>query len=310
MAIMFSNEIIKEYRKTRQLTLSELSDGICDLTTLRRIEKGERAPSVYLFRKLMNRLGLAPSKFYANVASKEEIIFFNLYYEIEALVMGRKYDEAHAKISELHKLELDLSKKEGKKIREQLVSVLLCSISQGKNEDAQKRKEASKYALGLTLSGFCEDKISEYMLSYEEISLLNALALAYLSAGDSPKDIDILHQVKKSMDKFYSDEYEKSRGYVLTLFNLSTALGYAQRHTESLKISNIGIEQSIKHKRLYLLPHLKFNKACALYFLDEHENVAKLAIEAVFALRNNEEFDDADERQKFAEEVMGINFPL
>jgi len=312
MAIMFSSEVIKEYRKAKRLTLAELSEGICDITTLRRIEKGDRAPSVYVFRKLMSKLGLAPNKFYASVASKEEIAFFNLYYEIEALVMNRRFDEAHDRIAELEMKEQALSKKENGKIREQLVLVQVCNISQGKNNDANERIRALKYAIQLTLPNFNESKIPEYMLSYEEVSLLNMLAVAYQSIKGKVNGIDILFGIKESMDKHYFDEYEKSRGYTLTLLNLSTALGFAHRHAESLRMSNIGIEQCVKHKRLRLLPNFKFNKACALFFQGgqgSHE-VAKLAIEAIFALRNNEDFEAAQSRQGMAEKILGVAIPF
>ena len=308
MVKVFGGALIKKYREERGITLEELSDDICHFTTLHRIEKGDQSPNIFVFTRLVQRLGFESEKFFIGAFTRTEIDFFNLYYEAEALIMGGKFDEAIPKIDTLEKAGFDLGKVGGDKIREQMILVLKFNISQGNNEDPISRIVAIQNALRLTISNFNEEKISNYMLSYDEIALLNMLATAHGDAGNPDKEIDVLQQAKKSIDKYYLDKYEKSRVYTLTLFNLSSALGYAERHSDALEICDIAIKYCVEHKRLYLLPHLKFNKACALFYSGDKSKYRQLATDAIHTLINNEDFKDATERIKIAEEKLGLNF--
>jgi len=309
MIKVYGGALIKKYRNERGITLKQLSKGICHPTTLHRIEGGSQSPNVFTFMSLIQRLGFESEKFFVSAFTKSEITFFNLYYEIEALIMGGKFDDAQSKLKILESTGIDLGKEGGEKIREQMIMVLKLSISQGRNEDAASRIETIKAALTLTNSDFDETEISGYMLSYDEIALLNMLATVYGDTGDSEKEIAILRRVKSSMDKYYVDKYEKSRGYAQTLLNLSNALGFAERHEEAIEICDTAIKYCVEHKRLHLLPHLKFNKACALFYIGNKDEYERLAIEAIYALRNNEDYIAAKERIEIAKERLGIIFP-
>jgi transcriptional regulator with XRE-family HTH domain len=309
MAVFFAGAIIKVYRTNRGITQDKLCQGICNVSTLHRIEKGERVPSVFVFTRLMERLGFESGKYYVSASNSAEIHFFNKYYEAVAMLIDKKYGEVDAAIKTLKGLLRQLNKDEGVNIRSQMIFTLTCGVAQGRGEDTAEIHRMILDALLLTLPDFSEDSISDYMLSYDEISLINMLATTYKSTGDSERKIGILYQVKTSMDKYYYDEYEKSRGYSQTLYNLSNALGLAERHEEALEICEAAIRCCVKNKRLYLLPHLKFNKACAMFFTGD-EGYKYLALEAVYALRNNEDYDDAERRKDYAEKKMNIVFPF
>jgi len=310
MAMIFAGAMIKEYRNSRKISAEKLSKGICDPSSLRRIEKGERSPSVFVLGKLMERLGFESNRFFLNFTTKAEFEFLNLYYEIEALIMSNRFDEAKSQITLLEHLETKLDNgKNAKRMRRQMILVLLCCISQGAGVDASERFTLIEEALELTIPDFDETKISGYMISYDEIALLNMLATTHGGLGNSEREVNILHSVKDAMDKFYIDEYEKSRGYTLTLYNLSSALGLAGRHEEVLDISNIAIEYCKKHKRLWLLPRITFNKACALFYLGSQEDWKALIIESYYALKSNGDYDDAQLRRDFAVNKLSMDFP-
>ena len=301
--------IIKEYRIAKNVTQEKLCDGICSVSTLHRIENGKNEPSVFVLSSLLERLGYEAGKYFLSASSLQEIFFSNTYSAIEAMIMNRKYDEANEAMERLENAESLLKRDSGVEIRQQMILVLKCSISQGNNENPTKLHEMIIGALALTIPDLEESKISEYMLCYNEISLLNMLATTYKRLGDEQKIIHILQDIKKSMDMYYSDEYEKSRGYALTLYNLTNALGLAGKHDKVLEICEIAIPCCVNNKRLYLLPHLKFNKGCALFYMGDKENSKHLIIEAIYALRNNEDFQDAEIRAQFAEREMGLSLP-
>lgn len=310
MLAIYSGELIKEYRISRGITLEQLSQGLCNPATLQRIEKGKRTPSIFVFIKIVERLGFEARRFYFSGHGRAEMDFLNVYYEADALVANEKLDEATAKIAELEILERNLHKSDGAKLRRQMVYVLKCGMAQLRGEDISNHIKTIKEALALTLPGYDELSISELLLTYDEIALLNMLATAYRKLGEIDRGINIYYQIKRSMDRFYLDKQEKSRGYIMTLYNLSSALGYEKRHVEALETCNIAIEFCVEQKRLNLLPHLKFNKACALFYLGEREGYKELAIEAIYALKNNEYFHDAAIREEFAKNEMKIILPF
>ena len=310
MARFNAGLIIKDYRAKKGITQEKLSDGVCSVSTLHRIERGKVTPSVFVLGYLMERLGFEAGKYYLSASCLQEFIFINTYNDVEAHVMAQRFDEASMQITKLESAEHLLSKDEGAGIRKQMIMSLQCAISQGKNGDASELFELIQEALLLTLPDFDENRISRYMLSYCEISLINMLATTYKNSGSSERKIKILYQVKDNLDRYYSDDYEKSRGYVQTLYNLSNALGLSSQYEKALEICEIAIQACVKNKRLYLLPHLNFNKGCALFYMGDKETYKNLILESIYALRNNRDFQDSDVRKRFAEKEMGIEFPF
>jgi transcriptional regulator with XRE-family HTH domain len=302
--------LMRQYRKKTGATVSQLCAGICDDTMMRRIESGQRKPSVFVLRALLSRLGLDAEKYYLNVSNESEANFFNLHHEIEALIMCYDYDAAQAKQQELQVVAATLKKNEGSHVRKQMILANACAISVGRDEYANLLKLLD-VAIKLTLADYTHTAIAVQILSYQEVELLNMLATTLRRCERLDEGIKVLQAVQASIDKYHTDEYEKSRGYIVTMCNLSTFLGFAARHQEALIASESGIRCSVKHKRLYLLPHLKFNKACALHMLGgQQEKVRTLVVDAIYALRNNEDYADANRRIKYAKDVMGLDIAI
>ena len=308
MVMVFGGELIENYRNIRGITRKQLCEGICSESTLMRIENGTQNPGVFIFMRLIEKLGFESKKFFVGIFNESEFDFFNTYYEIESLIMSNKLDEADSKLSFLRHAERNLSKKDGPKIREQMLMVLQFSIAQNRGADSKLQNKAITDALKLTIPKFEKSKISTYMLSFDEIALLNMLAASHGIAGETEDEIYILRSVKESMDKYYLDKYEKSRGYTLTMLNLSTALGFMERHDEVIEICDIAINYCVTHRRFNLLPQIKFNKACALFYSGDKSSYKRLTIDALHTLRNNEDFKAFEVRRVFAEKEMKIKF--
>jgi transcriptional regulator with XRE-family HTH domain len=309
MAIMHAGKIIRQYRKKAGLTQKQLCGTDCDSSTLRRIENGERSASVFLFAKLLSKLGINPEKFYISIAGDKEIEFFNCYYEIEGLTLDGNWEQAEQMMPILAKHESKLPKGEGVSIRKQMVLALYCGILAEKETDPTVLISEATTALTLTLPNLSDKTIAASVMAYDEIALLNILACGHNRAGDTKKAISILESVQASIESFHLDGYEKSRGCIHTLYNLSTFYGFAALHEEALRACNTAIKYCVMHKRLFLLPHIKFNKACALHFLGKADEVKTLVIDSICALRNNENYNDAQVRRTFAEDVLEIKLP-
>ena len=74
--------IIKNRREELQLSQEDLAEGICSVSTLSRIENGERMPSKNHYEMLMQRLGYsALSLDYFTDKQFDKIIQWNKVYE-------------------------------------------------------------------------------------------------------------------------------------------------------------------------------------------------------------------------------------
>lgn len=67
MGVYLVGQVIKRTRESLGMTQEELSDGICSVETLSRIENGKRAPNRANFEALMERMGKCGKKYIPNV---------------------------------------------------------------------------------------------------------------------------------------------------------------------------------------------------------------------------------------------------
>ena len=56
-------EFIANLRREKQISLEQLSEGLCDFTMLSRFERGEREPEKLLQNRFLTRLGAVPENF-------------------------------------------------------------------------------------------------------------------------------------------------------------------------------------------------------------------------------------------------------
>ena len=77
MQNIYIGEFIRQRRKELNLSQEDLAYGICEVSTLSRIENGRCTPSRSKINALLQRLGLPEERYYAIVSKNEK--------EIEAL---------------------------------------------------------------------------------------------------------------------------------------------------------------------------------------------------------------------------------
>ena len=56
-------EYISKLRKEKEFSLEQLSDGLCAISMLSRIERGEREPDKLLQNRVLTRLGVVPENY-------------------------------------------------------------------------------------------------------------------------------------------------------------------------------------------------------------------------------------------------------
>lgn len=161
-----------------------------------------------------------------------------------------------------------------------LLHQILLNQKQFTNADKLKQLEA---AIQLTCPKYKKNYIPR-VLSYDEIILLNIIAICYDELGDRDRAIYILTILKAYYDRHVISEEEALRTQPMILYNLSKYLGLSGRHDECIEICDQGIRLARLTGRCPLLGKTLFNRAWALIQRnragdkDEAERTLKQAI--------------------------------
>ena len=81
MKELFIGEVIKRKRKELGLTQEELCEGICEPSTISRIESGKQVPAKNKLDGLLQRLDLPGGRYYA-LLSRNELEISNLQSQV------------------------------------------------------------------------------------------------------------------------------------------------------------------------------------------------------------------------------------
>lgn len=261
--ISTSNEIIRKCRRNCRLSQEMLSEEICTVENLSRIENGKTSPQEKNYRGLMGKMNQA-------IERDRGIINVQDYELYEELRMVSKYTSQ----MEYYKAE-EIWKKLRGKIPKNSLENRQCIlrydtlISYGKKEiDWEKATKQYETALKMTMPKFEQIDISEWPLTRTEIFLLNNIASGYYTVGKKKEAKEILMALKNAFDKSIVDIRYRMTEYILLIYNIGML--------EKLE-GNIQRAIGIFEKGLYLeLQSGRFTK------------VSKLLYGLGWAMRNSE----------------------
>lgn len=248
--------LIKQRRTELGITQEDLADGICAVTTLSRIENGERLPSKSHFEMLLQRLGVSDIVFYTHV-DKNTLYLHELKFKIRSLIGQAQFDEARELLA-------DYSSKADLSLRFEKQFVSLCStLCDEGSFSLDERLAKLVEALCLTCPRY-NDGVIPNLLSYEEIILLNNIAICYQDMGDYDRAISILSHIKKLYESGIVNREECLRTQSMILYNLSKNFGITGRYDECIETCDLGIKIACETGRCGCLSDLYYNRAWSL----------------------------------------------
>lgn len=256
MPIFKFGYIIKSRREEMGYTQEELADGICSVPTLSRIENGERMPSKENFEALLQRLGYSNAELNSFVDEKA-FTKHELKFQLRQAVILKQMDKA----AELFEKYQESVSNPPPIDRQSLI--LYEVLTHPSKYTLDQRLAPFKEALRLTCPKY-EDNYFPALLSYEEIILINNIAVAHFYAEAKEKAINLLFGLKRYYENHIINPEEALRTQPLVLYNLSKYLGLVERFDESIEVSNQGIRVCVETGRCTMLPKLFFNHAWAL----------------------------------------------
>lgn len=266
---------IKKKREEQHIRQEDLCRGICDKSTLSRIERGKQEPSSGILGVLLQRLGINEDQL-AVLLGPKDFEISDLQKEIVALNSQKEYEKAAEKIRRLEQLVEPTDK-----ITQQFIlrSKALAYFP----EDYPASRDLLLQALSLTLPDFDFDHISDYLLGIEEVKILNQLANSYSEAGDRRFAIHIYRQLFEDPRKRLFNIEAELTLLPLLAYNYSRLLGLERRYEEEIEIATLGQKTCIKYNKCQYLGGLLLNISCALRELGQDKESRSKLIDSFYA---------------------------
>lgn len=284
-----SNYHIGQYIKKRREELNVNQDalcyGICNRSTLSRIERGRQEPSYQVLKALLQRLGISENRCQILIGPQEFAIV-ELQREIVADNVKHDFSAALQKIERLEAL----FQPEQQPILQQFV--LRVRALAGYEKDGQHfdydcptQRRMLKQALDMTHPNFDLEKIERCLLSIEDMKSLNQIAITYSETGERRFAIRIYEQLMKyPRNRLFNNEALLTVTPMLC-YNFSRLLGRERRYEEELEIAQYGYDISLKYDKARLLGGLLLNMGCALHELGRDEESKEKLIDSYYAYR-------------------------
>lgn len=266
MENIFVGEYIRLRRRELKLTQEQLCGGICDFTTLSRIENGHHAPSRSKLNALLQRLGMPEERYYA-ISTKNEL-------EIEALkkeIMGcNTMDRIAEGFEKLVQLE-SLAEPDDLLIKQFILRSKAWLGKKDKRYSPQERLELLLQAIHLTRPNVELSQIDQFLYTFDEVKIINQIALVYSDMEQHSTALDIYCQLLQYVREHYKEVLPTSGLLQLVLHNYARELGIVGHYDESIKIAEEGRKACIQYGHFQYLPGCLAIIAECCFFQKQYE---------------------------------------
>jgi transcriptional regulator with XRE-family HTH domain len=270
-------EVIKNRRKELGLTQGQLCEGICSFVTISRIEAGTQTPRRNVMLALLQRLGLPSDRFFGFVSKNEEkvdklqkdIVFYNTRHDSENGLI---------KLKELEEITED-----DDIITKQFI--LRTKVILG-NQDGQysfeERIDMLMEAIHMTVPRFNLDEINSLIYTFDEVKIINQIALTYSRMGEHKKAVDIYRQLLKYIQNRYQNILQSGGLLPLVSHNYAQELSLCKRYEEAIEIAELGWKSCIMYGHYQQLPGVISIMAECYFYLDQQEKSVELYRQAYY----------------------------
>ena len=267
---------------------------------IQRIEAGDTNIDMWQFISVLELLGHPTEDFWLLYLEADEYEEYRTYKYIKRLLRDRKLTEAKGI---LLKFEESLLSRQSF-IRQFITQAKIKVDKEMPNEKAVEKLLEAMY---MSKPDFDESKISEYRLTYNEISIIIEITGRLSFMDEIGRAIALIEAVIESRKSSRTSEEDRAALFPALMSNLSTMLGNVGRYKESLKVCHEAIEICREYNNLRLVPIILHNIASGHYALGEEEQIYKpylvRAYHCAYAIGSNK---TASAIKKDAEENFGV----
>lgn len=265
------------------MSQEELCAGICSTSTICRIESGKQNPRAKTVDMLMKRLG-ASVDMYFYLLSEADFQVENLKQEIVACDSKKDVKENIYKMYTKEDFYTD--------IFQQLIprsKLIVEVIERGEVQpnDCEEAINKLTEAIQITVPEFDLNNIENGLFVFDEIKIINSIAILYFEIGKKEKAMEIYRQLWNYTNKHYVAVYKTSKTatiIALVAYYYSKHLGLEKRYKKSLEIAEIGREYCINYDTGWYLGQLLCNIAFVLYQLDRKDESKEIFLQSYYFL--------------------------
>lgn len=245
---------IQYYRETYQISQSKLCKGLCSVSTLSRIEAGERDVDGLLLETFLERLGRMPYQF--------EFILTDYDYEayiyrkdINKLIDNKSIDKAYELIERYD----DFTSEKGTP-HSQFIMVCKARLNELEGGDPEKTIDMLMEAISYTVPDFNTNEITDYFLSTSEFNIIIDILQKMISLRKTDHARKILNQMVNYL-YWHSQMERKSSLYPKVAAIASRFFMEEKELDKALEISNKGLDINKGSRSMSYLGELNLIKA-------------------------------------------------
>ncbi len=296
--------IISERRKRCGLTLNDLSAGICNKSTLMRIEAGGVNTSTDTLSCILERLGI-------HIGTLDDA---NSFDDILVRQVIRNANQADVNGNRAEALELldtiagsyDSFSLQNKQ-RFDVINTMLLFEDGGTSADMLLIN--LEKSMRLTQPDYSLENLPPIMTDMEA-QILRHIASAYALMEDYEKAIDLYSYLKNYIGND-TDKVASAKKLVNICYNLSKCLGLTGRYSESIDIATEGINACHFTGDIQMIPLCMYNCAWSLTYRNESDDRdrARELITEIYAYRTpmTRDIDALNESLCNLSDILGVN---
>lgn len=299
-------EYIRTQREAKEINQDDLCRGICNRSTLSRIERGRQEPSYYTLKVLLQRLGIPEERFQI-LMGPQEFEIEELQQEIVADNVKHDFSSALKKIERLE----SLFQAEQQPVLQQFV--LRVRALAGYEKDGQHfdydystQREMLTHALELTCAGINLKNMGRFLLGEDEAKIINQIAITYSEEGNRGQAIEIYRQLIRYVQRNFAGCEVERVLLPLTAYNYSRLLGLERRYEEAIEVAKLGRQCCVKYNRCRMLGGLLLNIAYCLHEMGEDERSRELLTQSYYVYKAMEKVRNCRDVQNYAKETFGM----
>ncbi len=299
-------EYIRKQREAKEINQDDLCRGICNRSTLSRIERGRQEPSYYTLKVLLQRLGIPEERFQI-LMGPQEFEIEELQQEIVADNVKHDFSSALKKIERLE----TLFQAEQQPVLQQFV--LRVRALAGYEKDGQHfdydystQREMLTHALELTCAGIHLKNMGRFLLGEDEAKIINQIAITYSEEGNRRQAIEIYRQLIRYVQSHFAGCEIGQIMLPLTAYNYSKILGLEHKYKEAIEVAELGRQCCVKYNKCRMLGGLLLNIACCLHEMGEDERSWELLIDSYYVNKAMERTKSCETVKQYAKENLRI----
>ena len=262
------NQVIRQRRGILGLSQEELAEGICDATTLWRIENKEKKVQRKNRIPLLKKVGLSGERYEYEIIT-EDFEDYQRRAKLDRACSDREWEQAWQYLEEM--------RGQIPQSRENLQYIMLTEIDI-KEKTIEEKIEHLEKILRMTFPVLtdeivdcretdplncekCEHPCHLTMLSIQESLILGYLASTYKHQGKHGDGIRIMRYVKRCMEHTEFDLSNYEDVYNLCVARMTSMLGDIGKYEESDRLARVGIRLSFERNTNHLPMHFLFDLA-------------------------------------------------